>query len=318
MQSYILEHFDYAGIIALEAVPERGKSRAGKAAMCVMRHGIASVSLREAHLIRDARDRQASLFYDIRDLWARAEQENCDDLLLARWERDLQVPRVLHAQLGPHRDTEWFSTFGPTILATNVPLHRVLGSRCFVIVPPLTKDSKKYRGQGNRDAARELTERLTAWRAVTLSATLPKVEVAATGRLGDILEPIKTIMAFVVPDRLAEFDALVNWQAEIRGAHAADSWEARIITAIDAARDKVETDRNGTRFVPVDVLMEAINADVAPRDQRTPYWVARHLRLLGWTVTRMGRARKLALHVDDELLGRLVAAYGAPREEENA
>ena len=105
---------------------------------------------------------------------------------------------------------------------------------------------------------------------------------------------------------------------EIRGANAADSWEARIITAIDAARDEVETDRNGTRFVPVEVLMEAINADVAPRDQRTTYWVAKQLRLLSWTVTRMGRARKLALVADDELLERLVAAYSAPREEENA
>jgi hypothetical protein len=44
-------------------------------------------------------------------------------------------------------------------------------------------------------------------------------------------------------------------------------------------------------------LLEAVNADLAPKDHHTLYWVTAQLRLLGLTVKRMGRERKAALLV---------------------
>ena len=300
--TYAIEHTDYLPIIVLEAEPERGKSRTGQAAMAVMRHGIWLQGIREANLIRAASDRRASMFIDLMDVWKRLEKAECTDILLGRWERGGTVERVLFPDKGPFADTVSYEVFGPTIVATNEPIHRILDTRCLRIDMPLT--GRRFTGRVQPEAARPLIERLMAWRAHMLGQALPDCDPPADGRLGDILRPLRQVLQLVAPDRIGEFDAIVAWQDTRRRDDLAGSTEAALVKAVAACDNAVRAD-----YLPLSTVLAAFNADRPESWKKTERWLGGKLRGLGWRVGRIGHHNITTLMWDDTLLLRLQARY---------
>ncbi len=98
--SYIQDHDDvnYLPMLSFWAVPERGKSKTGKAVVYVSFRGIHVVELREANLFRYSQNMQATIFFDIMNLWKKAESNNAEDILLLRYEKGAKVSRVLYPE----------------------------------------------------------------------------------------------------------------------------------------------------------------------------------------------------------------------------
>ena len=101
--TYCLEACQYTPIICLFAVPERGKSRTGKSIVNVCYRGLHVESLREAYIFRMSDRFQSTLFFDVVDIWLKAERGQSEDILkhriLGRTRRSCQ--RVLHTPVQP-------------------------------------------------------------------------------------------------------------------------------------------------------------------------------------------------------------------------
>ena len=69
-------------------------------------------------------------------LWKKVEKANADDIMLHRFERGGKVLRIMYPDKGPFKDTKWFEIYGPTIIATNEPIHDILETRSVQIVMP--------------------------------------------------------------------------------------------------------------------------------------------------------------------------------------
>lgn len=191
--TYLLEAATYSPEICFYAVPERGKTRTGKAMIYVARRGVHVESLRDAYLVRMAHNCQEALFFDCLDLWRKAERAGCEDILLGRFERGIKVPRVLYPERGAHRDTVYYDTFGPTVIATNVPVSKILDTRAVQVNMPQARNGI-YEVDLAPEAALPLKERLTAWQALTLGKPVPDCQKFAPERLGDILKPLLQIV----------------------------------------------------------------------------------------------------------------------------
>ena len=98
------------------------------------------------------------------------------------------VPRVIYPEKGPYLDTVYFSIFGPTIIATNENIHRILESRAVHI--NLLEARRRFENDVIPEQSLELKERLTAFRARHLGDTLPELLKPVPGRLGDIIKPL--------------------------------------------------------------------------------------------------------------------------------
>jgi hypothetical protein len=185
--SYMLEFCQYSPEICLFAVPERGKSRTGKGMIYVARRGVHVESLRDAYLVRLSHNFQATIFFDVMNLWKKAEKAGSEDIVLGRFERGLKVPRVLYPERGAHRDTVYYDIFGSTIIATNVAVHNILDTRAVQINMPQT--DRRFEQDVTPDAALPLKERLTAFRARSLGKPMPESAKPASGRGGHSQTP---------------------------------------------------------------------------------------------------------------------------------
>ncbi len=301
--TYITEFTDYLAIILLEAEPERGKSRTGQAWAAVARHGTWLQGIREANLLRAASDRQAALFIDVMDLWKKAELNHCEDIILGRWERGGTVERVQYPDKGAFADTVSYSVFGPTMAATNEKIHRILDTRCLRIDMPLS--AKRYSGRVQPIEARPLIERLMAWRGWMLGQSLPDSGPPADGRLGDILRPLKQVLQMVAPERMQEFDVIVQWQSTRRRDDLAGGVEADVVRAV------MEAERTITGgYLPLSNVLTMFNATRPADWQRTGRWLAGKLRKLGWPIKRIGHDNTYMLAWDENLLERLSVKHG--------
>lgn len=189
--TYLHDHpeIDYCPYILFFAVPERGKSRTGKSVSYVAFRGIHLIEMREATMLRYSQHLHGTLFLDLLDVWKKAEKSGCEDILLLRAEKGGRAVRVAYPEKGPFNDTIYYDIYGPTIIATNVELHKILDTRCLPIIMP--------NHPGNYENPRpelglELKERLTAWRAKWLQSSLPELEPidGIAGRLWDISKPL--------------------------------------------------------------------------------------------------------------------------------
>ena len=236
--TYLTEKIQYSPIICLFAVPERGKSRTGKSLIYVARNGIHVESLRDAYLVRIARDLQAAVFFDVLDLWKKAEKNGTEDILLHRFEKGASVPRVLYPEKGPHKDIVYYSIFGPTVIGTNEAVHKILETRAVQLAMP--DSTMRFENNVTPELALPLKERLILFRANYLDASLPECEKPAAGRLGDILKPIRQIIRLVRPDREAAFLELVKEIETSRLIDKSDSLEGQILNTLSQLKDKVE------------------------------------------------------------------------------
>jgi hypothetical protein len=230
---YLQDHPDihYLPMILFYAVPERGKSRTGKAVSYISYRGVHIVDLREANLFRFSQNLKATLFFDIMNLWKKAEKNGAEDILLLRYEKGARTSRVIYPERGAFKDTVYYDTFGGTIIATNEPVHKILGSRCIDISMPNKPGNYE---NATAEKAQELKERLTAWRARVMNKPLPEIEIiqGLNGRLWDISKPLLQICKLVYPQG---YNELQNALLEVAGQRIEDrkeSIEGQIVSTL--------------------------------------------------------------------------------------
>lgn len=141
-------------------------------------------------------------------MWRTAERERSEDLLLGRFEKGGRVPRVNNPDRGPHKDIDYYNTFGATIIGTNEPVDRILETRAIQINMP--EAVRVFNNDVTPEIGRPLKERLTAFRARHLWTVLPETPKPAQGRLGDILKPLLQIIRLARPEWENQFTSLVR------------------------------------------------------------------------------------------------------------
>jgi hypothetical protein len=302
MHTYLLEQFQYSPIICLFAVPERGKSRTGKALIYIAYRGIQVESLREAYIVRVANNFGASIFFDVMDIWRKAEKNQSEDILLHRFEKGATVPRVNHPELGAFKDTDYYTVFGPTIIGTNEGLHRILETRALCINMPET--SNKFENPVTPEFALPLKERLLAFRARHLKDLMPIPPKPASGRLGDILKPLSQIIRLAKPEREPYFIRLVHRLESDRLIEKSDSLEAQILRSMLSIVGKVI---NGT--LPVKSITDEINKDKPDRQKLSYQRVGRRLNAMGFKKGKGDDGGSVIIW-EDESINKLRERYG--------
>lgn len=300
--TYLMEHWAYSPILLLFAVPERGKSRTGKAIAYASYRGLHSETIREPILFRQSHDLGATLFLDVKDIWRKAEKQGAEDILLQRFERGAKVGRVLWPDRGPFRDTRYYEIFGATVIATNEAADHILDTRSITLNMP---DSERdFPHPVTRERGLLLRERLVAFRARHLEAELSGAPRLARARLGDIVHPLATIVQLMSRQHLEAFRALVGTIENARLADKSTTIEALIIEAMLGLGDKVEGGILG-----VQAITDAINEGQSERFRRGTRSVGWKLTALGLTRARLSKGARAVVY-DPEQLARLAAHYG--------
>jgi len=274
MHTYLLERFHYSPIVCLYGVPERGKTRTGKAMVHVAYRGLHVESLREAYIIRVAAEFCGTLFFDVRDVWRKSLRERAEDLLLQRFERGVSVPRVVHPERGPHQHTAFFSVFGATIIATNQAPDHILETRGVTIAMP--EAAEDFESAVRPEDALPLKERLVAFRARNMNTELRDAEKPVRGRLGDILRPLAQLQRLVAPDFEADFLRLAQAFERERAVVKGQSLEAAVIVALLALEEEVSGG-----VIPLKRVGALVNSDRPERERVSPQRLGLVMRSLG-------------------------------------
>jgi len=279
--SYIQDHMDinYLPMLLFWAVSERGKSRTGKAMTYVSYRGIHLVELRESNLFRYSQNLNATLFFDIMDLWKKAEGNSAVDILLLRYEKGAKVSRVQFPEKGAFEDTVHYDIYGSTIMATNEAIDKILNSRCIPITMP-NRPSSTYEDP-KPEKALELKERLTAWRARVLDKPLPEIEEVEglTGRLWDISKPMIRVCKLVSPTKL---NSLIKGLREIAIEKIEDKKiciEGLILEAIEEL--SIDSKELPEWEISHSELLELLNVDRHDQYQLSPQYLGRKLKAMG-------------------------------------
>ncbi len=297
--TYLYELFVYSPILCLYGIPERGKTRTGKALAAVSYRGIVTETVREPNLFRWSENLGATLFLDVRNLWQKLEREKSEDILLQRYERGAKVARVLWPERGPFRDTAYFDIYGPTVVATNEAVHHILDTRCLTITMP--EGTHKAWPDLDPKKAMELRARLIAFRARALVSGLPDYPKPPLGRLGDILQPLGMVMRLLSPGGEEAFARLTQLLWRQRVEEKSSSQEASLILAVEAC---------GPGTVGVADIAQKVNEDLPEREKWTPDRVGRRLKALGFPRVRIGAKGHRAVLVEQALVDALKAEYG--------
>lgn len=300
--TYLQDHADihYIPYLLFYAVPERGKSKTGKAIISVSYRGLHLPNIREPSLFRFSNDLNATLFLDAMDLWRSID---CKDLLLQRFEKGAKVPRVLHPEKGAFADTSYFNAFGPTILATNQDIHNILETRCIPIVIPNKPGS--YRDSAGEDSL-IFRERLLAWRASMMNRSLPDVEQpkGIQGRLWDVSKPLFQICKLVCDDQYERLEKFLVSIARQKSEEKRNSDEGVIIGIIrDLSPESVPKWSLQTSSV-----LERMNQLLPPDRQVTSQWLGRRLKAMGVSTSRASGNSRIFL--DSKSFRILCQQYG--------
>jgi hypothetical protein len=304
--TYIYKHKDvfYTPIILFFAVPERGKTRTGRAMIYISYRGVHSVDLRETNLFRFSHNLGATLFLDTMDVWRKAEKNGSEDVLLLRYEKGATVARVLWPEKGQFKDTKYFSVYGPTIIASNEALHKILSSRC---IPFSMPNRPGFYENPTPEGGMPLRARLTAFRMRAMTATLPTVDTIdeLTGRLWDICQPLLQICKMVQSDRYEDFVGAMIGVAAQRGDDSRESYEGQIVQILFSQfPDSVEYFEIGVKDVK-----ELFNENLPPEvPNKTPHWIGKKLKALGLKTKRVGGNYNVLLSRDE--IDILSAQYG--------
>ena len=302
LHTYVHRKGEYSPYLWFFAIPERGKSRTGKAAIHLAYRGIHVESMRDAYLIRISHNFNASLFFDVMDLWKKAEKAGAEDLLLLRFEHGAVVARVLYPDKGPFKDTVYFEIYGPTLCATNEPVHNILETRALQINMPAS--TRTFEQDIKAADALPLKARLTAFRARNLEAELPAANKPCAGRLGDITRPLLQLVKLVDPSREEDFRRLVKTLKEDRDLEKSSSREAQILQAIIDLRDEVYSQE-----LHVKTIAEKYNEEIKnERYHITPRSAGGRLSAMGFKKRRTREG--IAITYDEAKIQILAEQYG--------
>ena len=304
--SYMAHKSQYSPMLWFYAIPERGKSRTGKGCIYVAFRGLHLESLRDAFIVRTAENQQTSLFFDVMDFWKKAEQHQTEDIVLLRYEAGATVPRVIHPDRGPHRDTVFYSIYGPTIIATNENVSQILATRAIQIVMP--EASRDFEDDVLPERGLPFRERLVAFRARHFTESLPEASKPLRGRLGDILRPLRQIVLLVCPDQEEDFLKLC-WKIESeKTTSLSETLEARLLTAISDLEDSVE---HG--LLQVSLIAEKINEGLPEKFQRSQASITQAVKRMGFKTSRP--KGKTHMVYDQNLFSKLSVRYlGKPAQ----
>jgi|GEM_PF-1618217 len=300
MHTYLMEKFEYSPVVWLYAIPERGKTRTGKAIMYVSYRGWHTITVREAHIIRFAQNVRGTLFIDVSDLWNKVERESAEDIFLNRFENGATVCRIKDPGLGPFKDTVYYQVYGPTIAATNEVVNDVMASRTVQIIMP--QSSRSFEDEVKPEHGLPFRERLVAFRARWMDKDLPDFDKPCGGRLGDILKPIRKIINMVGNDELWFLDFVMGVE-ERRKQSSSDSLDAQVLSAMKEAMDSI-TNRH---LLNEDILAK-FNLNKSERERITPQKLGRITAAFGFKKYTSGQQR--GIYWDEQLFTRLCQRYG--------
>ena len=312
--TYIQDHQDihYLPMILFYAVPERGKTRTGKAVIYIAYRGVHCVDLREANLFRFAQDLKATLFIDIMDLWKKAERNGSEDILLLRYERGAKATRVIYPERGAFKDTVYYDIYGPTFIATNQAIHKILNSRSI----PITMPNKPGDYENpTPEKAQELKERLTAWRARVMDISLPEIEhiQELNGRLWDISKPLLQVCKLVYPEG---FNNLKEALFEIASQRIEDkkaSIEGQIISILYELSPEEENIPDWK--IETNKVLSKLNEDRPDEYKLTSQYLGRKLKAIGLsTKIIMGYSQ---IHLKRPEFNLLLVQYGIIENNNN-
>lgn len=300
--TYLMEKWSHSPYLCFYAVPERGKSRTGKAITYASYRGRHTETLREANIFRASETLGATLFFDCMDIWKKALKQKSEDILLLRFEKGAQVERILYPEKGPFDDTVYYDIFGATIIATNEPVHNILDTRCIPII--MQQSSKVFELDPSEQLGLEFRERLTAWRAIYLNKELPTQSKPAKGRLGDILKPLAIIINLIIPERRSELDELVRSIEKSRMVEKSISIEGEVLYAISKSIKLVEN----KRLTISDITYE-LNREKDNKEEVAPQKVGKVLTSLGFERAKKHGGKRCIIY-DESKLNELLQSYG--------
>ena len=276
--TYLHDHKDiyYAPILLFYAVPGRGKSRTGKSLTHLAFRGIHLSELREANILRYCENLRSTLFFDIMDVWKKAERTGCEDILLGRFEKGQKCSRVLYPDKGAFKDMKHYDVYGPTIIASNEPLHRILDTRCLQIsMPNLPGNYENL----HPATALELKARLTAWRGRHLFAELPAIKPieGISGRLWDISQSLFLVNTLLCAESDLLREAILAISTE-QSQGQQDSIEGRLVAIIKKITDEQGLDCLINWHIRTSEIVQKINEDRPDDKHLSPQWVGRKLK----------------------------------------
>ena len=298
--TYLIDRFQYTPILGFFSIPERGKTRTGRAIVNVSYRGITIVTLREPLILRLAKDHRATIFFDISDLWKKIEAAGVEDIFYNRFEKGGEVGRVLYPERGAFQDTVYYDVSGATLFATNKPVNDVLESRTVQVIMP--QATRSFEQDVLPEDGLPFKERLVAFRARWLDRSLPEMNKPCLGRLGDVLKPINQIVKICCPDD-SWFGPFVAGIEKNRKLSRSESEDARIIQAILAARPAL---KHGHLFNE-DVLAH-LNKDIPLSERISPQAFGKTTSGMGFK--RYASGQKRGFYWDAELLKSLCQRYG--------
>lgn len=280
--TYLHDHpnIDYCAYLLFYAVPERGKSRTGKSVTYVAFRGIHLVELRQATLFRFSERMHGTMFLDLLDVSKKAEKSDCSDILLLRAEKGVPCCRVSHPELGAFDDTEYFDIYGPTIIASNEQLHKILETRCLpIIMPNRPGDYENPRPEFGL----EQKERLTAFRAKHLTATFPDIAIidGIAGRLWDITKPLFYINSLLPIDANILKESILAIAGE-KDETRKDTLEGRLVAIIKEITDEGGLDRFAEWSIKTADIRSKFNQG-RPADRLvSPQWIGTRLKSMSF------------------------------------
>lgn len=300
--TYFIEKIHFSPIIYLYAVKERGKSRTGKGCIYVSRRGIWTEAVREADIIRWGNNHRAALGFDVKDAPKKFERANCDDLILARFEKGSTSSRTLWPEKGPFRDTKTFNLFGPTIIATNRPVDDILESRSISV--DMKPTSRVFDKPVVPEDALELKCKLAAWRIAHYKKDLVDIKKPAIGRLGDIISPLYSILLTFFPEKENNFLRLLRKIELQKKEEATDTLEAKLVEIVAGMEMEVNSG-----FLATAVITSKFNEGKTERFALPEETIGRILKGLGF-IKRRGTRGVRGIYYDLELIAKLKLQYG--------
>lgn len=300
MHTHIADKCDYSPIIWFYAIPERGKTRTGRAISYVARRGMQIVTVKEPHLIRMAENHGATLFIDISDLQKKMEAAGAEDILLNRYEQGATVPRVIYPDKGAFKDTVYYMVYGPTIVATNEMVNETFATRAIQIIMP--QSDRNFDTDLKEIDVLPYRERLVAFRARWYDKDLPNVQKPCKGRLGDILRPIRQMVNITCAEEawFLNFADTIEKQKKLSGA---DTLDALVVMAINDARMSI---KNG--HLLHDDILAMLNRNRTEREKITAIKLGKITARLGFDRYTSGQQR--GIYFNQDLFRRLCSRFG--------
>lgn len=314
--TYLHDHpgIDYCPYLLFHAVPERGKSRTGKSITYVAFRGIHLIELREPTIFRYTQYLRGTLFFDLMDISKKAERSGCEDILLLRAEKGAKCCRIQHPEQGPFNDTVYYDIYGPTIIASNEPLHKILETRCLPIIMP--------NSPGNYENPRpelflEIKEMLTAWRAKHLNTTFSSIEPidGLSGRLWDISKPLFLVNSLLPVDSSILEDSLLAIASE-KDESRKDSVEGRLVATIKEITDERALDQFVEWSIKINDIRNRYN-EGKPEDKRVPaQWIGTRLKRMSFHNRKVHGYSEIVLTADEYAM--ILKQYGYAGRESQA